>query len=131
MALTHLLGYPRIGARRELKRACESYWSSRISLDELLQAGAAIRRDNWRLQREAGLDLIPCNDFSFYDHVLDLSLMVGAIPARYRPLLEAPGLELHFAMARGCQRDGLDLIAMEMTKWLDTNYPYLVPECTR
>jgi 5-methyltetrahydropteroyltriglutamate--homocysteine methyltransferase len=128
---THNLGYPRIGARRELKRACESYWSSRISLDALLQAGAAMRRDNWQLQREAGLDLIPCNDFSFYDHVLDVSLMVGAIPARYRPLLEASGLELYFAMARGCQRDGLDLIAMEMTKWLDTNYHYLVPEFTR
>ena len=130
---THNLGYPRIGARRELKRACEDYWSSRISQDDLMQAGAAIRRENWRLQLEAGIDLVPCNDFSFYDHVLDLSLMVGAIPARYRPLLEAHGAgpELCFAMARGYQRDGLDLIALEMTKWLDTNYHYLVPEFTK
>ncbi len=132
--LTHNLGYPRIGMHRELKKACESYWSSRIGLEDLLQAGRAIRRNNWRLQQEAGIDLIPCNDFSFYDHVLDLSLMAGAIPARYQPLLEKHGgssLELYFAMARGCQKDGLDLIAMEMTKWFDTNYHYLVPEFTR
>ena len=101
--LTHNLGYPRIGSHRELKRACEDYWSSRISLDGLLKAGRTIRRNNWQLQKEAGIDLIPCNDFSFYDHVLDLSLMVGAIPARYRPLLEkseGSGLDLYFTMAR-------------------------------
>ncbi|MGH8717098.1 MAG: 5-methyltetrahydropteroyltriglutamate--homocysteine S-methyltransferase, partial [Burkholderiales bacterium] len=132
--LTHNLGYPRIGSRRELKKACESYWSSQISLDALLEAGRAIRRNDWRLQQEAGIDLIPCNDFSLYDHVLDLSLMVGAIPTRYRPLLDKPEnskLDLYFAMARGYQKDGLDLIAMEMTKWFDTNYHYLVPEFTK
>jgi len=132
--LTHNLGYPRIGSHRELKKACESYWSSRISLDELLDAGRAIRRNNWQCQHEAGIDLVPCNDFSFYDHVLDLSLMVGAVPARYRPLLDKPdasGMDLYFAMARGYQKDGLDLIAMEMTKWFDTNYHYLVPEFTK
>ncbi|MBI2295616.1 MAG: 5-methyltetrahydropteroyltriglutamate--homocysteine S-methyltransferase [Betaproteobacteria bacterium] len=132
--LTHNLGYPRIGSHRELKRACEDYWSSRISRDELLEAARAIRRNNWQLQRESDIDLIPCNDFPFYDHVLDLSLMVGAIPARYRPLLEksdSSELDLYFAMARGYQKDGLDLIAMEMTKWFDTNYHYLVPEFTK
>jgi len=132
--LTHNLGYPRIGSHRELKRACEDYWSSRISLDELQEAARTIRQNNWQLQKEAGIDLIPCNDFSFYDHVLDLSLMVGAIPARYRPLLEkseGSGLDLYFAMARGYQKDSLDLIAMEMTKWFDTNYHYLVPEFTK
>jgi 5-methyltetrahydropteroyltriglutamate--homocysteine methyltransferase len=132
--LTHNLGYPRIGSHRELKKACESYWSSQISIDELLEAGRAIRRNNWQLQHEAGIDLIPCNDFSFYDHVLDLSLMVGAIPARYQRLLDNSDfsqLELYFAMARGYQRNGLDLVAMEMTKWFDTNYHYLVPEFTK
>src|SRR5712691_5418432 len=129
--LTHNLGYPRIGSHRELKTACEGYWSSRIGLEELLAAGRAIRAQNWQLQRAAGIDLIPCNDFSFYDHVLDLSLMLGAVPERYRPLAERFGessLELYFAMARGYQRDGHDIVAMEMTKWFDTNYHYLVPE---
>ena len=132
--LTRNLGYPRIGSHRELKKACERYWSSQISLDELLDAGRAIRRHNWQRQHEAGIDLIPCNDFSFYDHVLDLSLTLGAIPARYRPLLDmrdSSELDLYFAMARGYQKDGLDLIAMEMTKWFDTNYHYLVPEFTK
>lgn len=132
--LTHNLGYPRIGSHRELKKACERYWSSQISLAELLEAGRAIRQSHWRLQQEAGIDLVPCNDFSFYDHVLDLSLMAGAVPSRYRPLLDMPdasGMDLYFAMARGCQKDGLDLIAMEMTKWFDTNYHYLVPEFTK
>jgi len=132
--LTHNLGYPRIGSHRELKKACERYWSSQISLGELVEAGRAIRESHWRLQQEAGIDLVPCNDFSFYDHVLDLSLMAGAIPARYRPLLDKPDasrMDLYFAMARGCQKDGLDLIAMEMTKWFDTNYHYLVPEFTK
>ncbi len=132
--LTHNLGYPRIGSHRELKKACERYWSSQISLAELLEAGRAIRQSDWRLQQEAGIDLVPCNDFSFYDHVLDLSLMAGAVPSRYRPLLDMPdasGMDLYFAMARGCQKDGLDLVAMEMTKWFDTNYHYLVPEFTK
>jgi 5-methyltetrahydropteroyltriglutamate--homocysteine methyltransferase len=132
--LTHNLGYPRIGSHRELKKACEDYWSSQIGTDELLETGRAIRRNHWQSQREAGIDLIPCNDFSFYDHVLDLSLTVGAIPARYQRLLDTSDcsqLELYFAMARGYQKNGLDLVAMEMTKWFDTNYHYLVPEFTK
>ena len=132
--LTHNLGYPRIGSHRELKKACEGYWSARIGLEELLAAGRTLRAQNWQLQRQAGIDLVPCNDFSFYDHVLDLSLMLGAVPGRYRPLAERFGessLELYFAMARGYQRDGHDIVALEMTKWFDTNYHYLVPELTK
>lgn len=128
--LTHNLGYPRIGSQRELKKACESFWAGHTGLSELLIIGRLLRQEHWQLQRQAGLDLIPCNDFSFYDQVLDFSLMVGAIPPRYQPLLDkkVSELELYFAMARGYQRDGLDLIAMEMTKWFDTNYHNLVPE---
>lgn len=128
--LTHNLGYPRIGSQRELKKACENFWAGRINLSELLIIGRLLRQEHWQLQRQAGLDLIPCNDFSFYDQVLDFSLLVGAIPPRYQPLLDkkVSELELYFAMARGYQRDGFDLIAMEMTKWFDTNYHNLVPE---
>ncbi|SHI60252.1 5-methyltetrahydropteroyltriglutamate--homocysteine S-methyltransferase [Pseudozobellia thermophila] len=127
---TSNLGYPRIGAHRELKRACEKYWSGKISLEDLLQTGKRIRKENWTLQQQKGIDLIPSNDFSFYDHVLDTTLMVGAIPDRYKSVQEAGGhpLDLYFAMARGLQKEGLDVTAMEMTKWFDTNYHYIVPE---
>ena len=80
---TNNLGYPRIGSNRELKKASELYWGGKISIDELIQTGKDIRRTNWQLQAEAGIDLIPSNDFSFYDQVLDLTLAVGAIPERY------------------------------------------------
>jgi 5-methyltetrahydropteroyltriglutamate--homocysteine methyltransferase len=129
--LTHNLGYPRIGSHRELKKACEDYWSGRIGLNDLLQTGKNLRQENWLIQKNAGIDLIPCGDFSFYDHVLDLSLMVGAIPERYLTMRRNPRnteLDLGFAMARGYQKENLDLIAMEMTKWFDTNYHYIVPE---
>ena len=129
--LTHNLGYPRIGAQRQLKKACEAYWADKISLEQLQEAGKVLRKDNWLLQRDAGIDLIPCNDFSLYDHVLDMTLALGAVPERYRPLVHDERhteIDLYFAMARGYQGKGLDLIAMEMTKWFDTNYHYLVPE---
>jgi 5-methyltetrahydropteroyltriglutamate--homocysteine methyltransferase len=132
--LTHNLGYPRIGSHRELKKACEQYWSGQISYEQLLTAGRQLRRQNWLLQQQAGIDLIPSNDFSFYDQVLDMSLTVGAIPQRYHPIMRQPGsteLDLYFAMARGYQQQGLDLTALEMTKWFDTNYHYLVPEFHR
>lgn len=127
---THLLGYPRIGLHRELKRACEQYWAGKISQDELLRTGKMIRESNWQQQIAAGMDWLPCGDFSFYDHVLDMSLMLGVIPERFAPLKEkgVDGLDLYFAMARGYQRDGLDIPALEMTKWFNTNYHYLVPE---
>lgn len=126
---THLLGYPRIGSNRELKKANEQYWQGKISLEELLEVGKTIRQNNWKLQKEAGIDLIPCNDFSFYDQTLDWSLMVGAVPTRYAEIAEKKSLQdLYFAMARGYQKEGLDITAMAMTKWFDTNYHYLVPE---
>ncbi|WP_210150332.1 5-methyltetrahydropteroyltriglutamate--homocysteine S-methyltransferase [Chryseobacterium scophthalmum] len=126
---THLLGYPRIGSNRELKKACEQYWSGKIVLDELLEAGKTITQSNWKLQQKAGIDLIPCNDFSYYDQVLDMTLTVGAIPERYQEIaFKRSEIDLYFAMARGFQKDGSDITAMEMTKWFDTNYHYIVPE---
>lgn len=128
---THILGYPRIGSKRELKKACEQYWSGKILLEELLNTGRNICNQNWNIQKEAGIDLIPCNDFSYYDQVLDMSLVVGAIPTRYHEVVLKKNnseLDLYFAMARGYQKDGLDITAMEMTKWFDTNYHYIVPE---
>lgn len=128
---THILGYPRIGSKRELKKACEQYWSGKILLEELLNTGRTLCNQNWNIQKEAGIDLIPCNDFSYYDQVLDMSLVVGAIPTRYHEVVLRKNnteLDLYFAMARGYQKDGLDITAMEMTKWFDTNYHYIVPE---
>lgn len=126
---THILGYPRIGSNRELKKACEQYWLGKITLDELLDVGKNIRQNNWKLQQEAGIDLIPCNDFSFYDQVLDMTLTLGAIPERYEEIaLKKSETDLYFAMARGFQKEGLDITAMEMTKWFDTNYHFIVPE---
>jgi 5-methyltetrahydropteroyltriglutamate--homocysteine methyltransferase len=127
---THILGYPRIGSKRELKKACEQYWSGKIVLEELLLIGRNICNQNWEIQKNAGIDLIPCNDFSYYDQVLDMSLVVGAIPKRYHEiaLKNNSEQELYFAMARGYQKNGLDITAMEMTKWFDTNYHYIVPE---
>lgn len=129
--LTNNLGYPRIGSNRELKKACEQYWSGKTTIQNLVQVGRNIRQQNWELQKQAGIDLIPSNDFSFYDQVLDLSLTVGAIPKRYHEVILNKGnaeLDLYFAMARGYQKDDLDITAMEMTKWFDTNYHYIVPE---
>jgi 5-methyltetrahydropteroyltriglutamate--homocysteine methyltransferase len=132
--LKNNLGYPRVGAHRELKKASEQYWAGTISRNDLFTTAKAIRRQNWQLQQDAGIDLIPCNDFSLYDLVLDTSLMLGVIPQRYNPVLtqnpQNKEVDLYFAMARGYQKDGLDITAMEMTKWFDTNYHYIVPEFT-
>ncbi|ARS42016.1 5-methyltetrahydropteroyltriglutamate--homocysteine S-methyltransferase [Sphingobacteriaceae bacterium GW460-11-11-14-LB5] len=129
--LTQNLGYPRIGSQRELKKICENYWADKTGYKNVLQVGKNIRHENWNLQKEAGIDVIPSNDFSFYDHVLDHSLTFGAIPKRYNEVILKKGnseLDLYFAMARGYQKEGLDVVAMEMTKWFDTNYHYIVPE---
>ncbi len=130
--ITQILGYPRIGGKRELKKSCEHYWSGKSKLSDLLKIGEEVRQSNWKIQRDAGITLIPSNDFSFYDQVLDMSLTVGAIPKRYTPVLSEiknnTETDLYFAMARGYQKDGLDITAMEMTKWFDTNYHYIVPE---
>lgn len=132
--LKNNLGYPRIGSNRQLKKACENYWSGKITRDELFHAARQLREESLKLQQTAGIDLIPCNDFSFYDHILDMSLMLGVIPKRYSPVLtDVQGnseIDLYFAMARGYQKDGLDIPAMEMTKWFDTNYHFIVPEFT-
>lgn len=128
---THLLGCPRIGSNRELKKACEQYWAGKTSLQQLLETGETISQTNWKIQQEAGIDLIPCNDFSYYDQILDMTLTVGAIPERYQAIASEESyseLDLYFAMARGYQKNGLDITAMEMTKWFDTNYHYIVPE---
>ncbi len=122
------LGFPRIGARRELKHALESYWRGETDAAQLLATAAALRARHWRLQREAGVDVPPSNDFSLYDQVLDTAFLFDAIPERYRALAGRSPLQAYFAMARGLQRDGVDLHALEMTKWFDTNYHYLVPE---
>src|SRR5713226_7011577 len=128
MAIAHNLGFPPIGAGRELKRATEGYWGGKVSREGLLRAGAELRAAHWRLQRDAGLDLVPVNDFSFYDRVLDTCAMVGAVPERYGWSGGTVDLDTSFAMARGSQDKGRDVTAMEMTKWFDTNYHYIVPE---
>lgn len=132
--LTHNPGFPRIGAQRQLKKVCEQYWAGTITRTELFITAKKIREENWLLQKQAGIEMIPCNDFAFYDQVLDASLLFGAIPSRYTPVAtdikDNTEIDLYFAMARGYQQNGLDVTAMEMTKWFDTNYHYIVPEFT-
>jgi 5-methyltetrahydropteroyltriglutamate--homocysteine methyltransferase len=128
MALSNISGFPRIGPARELKFATEGNWKGEVSDEDLLAAGKRIRVDNWRFMQEAGIDLIPSNDFSLYDHVLDAIALVGAVPERYGHGGGPVDLETYFAMARGRQDGGVDVTAMEMTKWFDTNYHYIVPE---
>ncbi|RDS79964.1 5-methyltetrahydropteroyltriglutamate--homocysteine S-methyltransferase [Dyella monticola] len=122
------LGFPRMGTRRELKPALEAYWHDDTKCASLLDTAKQLRRRHWTLQREAGAQVVPCNDFSLYDHVLDTAYMLDAIPERYRALADADPLAGYFALARGAQRDDVDLHALEMTKWFDTNYHYIVPE---
>jgi 5-methyltetrahydropteroyltriglutamate--homocysteine methyltransferase len=123
------LGYPRIGAKRELKRLLENFWSGKIDETELQQQAAKLRETHWKIQQAAGLAHIPSNDFSFYDHVLDTTAMVGAVPDRYGWSGEKVDLATYFAMARGITpAQGAPIPAMEMTKWFDTNYHYIVPE---
>ncbi len=127
-----VLGFPRIGHGRQLKKATEDYWKGRLSEVDLHSAGRAIRETNWRLQKNAGIDHIPSNDFSFYDQTLDMTSLVGALPRRFKAKEGTSDLDTYFAMARGVQeKEGIrrDAVpAMEMTKWFDTNYHYLVPE---
>ncbi|MFC5805865.1 5-methyltetrahydropteroyltriglutamate--homocysteine S-methyltransferase [Streptomyces formicae] len=117
-------GYPRQGPNRELKKAVEGYWKGRLTAGALRETAAELRRSTWRQLAGAGIHEVPTGDFSYYDHVLDTSVMVGAIPARHRAAVEADALDGYFAMARGTQ----DAAPLEMTKWFDTNYHYLVPE---
>ncbi|HWC75740.1 MAG TPA: 5-methyltetrahydropteroyltriglutamate--homocysteine S-methyltransferase [Gemmatimonadales bacterium] len=131
MTIASNLGFPPLGAARELKRATEGYWSGKVALDQLLETGVELRRRHWQLQRDVGIDRIPANDFSFYDRMLDTCALVGAVPPRYGWSGKEVDLDTYFAMARGSQRNGRDVTAMEMTKWFDTNYHYIVPELER
>lgn len=117
-------GYPRQGRNRELKKAVEGYWKGRVSAESLRDTARDLRRTTWRQLAEAGIHEVPTGDFSYYDHVLDTTVMVGAVPARHRAAVSADALDGYFAMARGTQ----DVAPLEMTKWFDTNYHYLVPE---
>ncbi|WJY36186.1 5-methyltetrahydropteroyltriglutamate--homocysteine S-methyltransferase [Streptomyces sp. P9-2B-2] len=117
-------GYPRQGQHRELKKAIEGYWKGRVAADTLLETAKDLRRSNWQQLADAGIHEVPTGDFSYYDHVLDTSVMVGAVPDRHRDAVAADALDGYFAMARGTQ----DVAPLEMTKWFDTNYHYLVPE---
>jgi len=138
------LGTPRIGPRRELKMALESYWSGKSDEKSLLETARSLRAANWARQKALGITIIPSNDFSFYDQVLDTSVMVGAIPEIYRWTDGPVSLATYFAMARGSEAEtaaeacahghhqhGLGMPAQEMTKWFDTNYHYIVPEFTK
>ena len=136
--LTSNLGYPRIGEDRELKFALEGYWSGKRSPEELEAIASAIRQRNWKLQKDAGIDLIPSNDFSLYDHVLDTSCLVGAVPERFDHTGGQVSLDTYFALARGrnspeeicCSTHSAvtGVVAQSLRKWFDTNYHYLVPE---
>ena len=125
------IGYPRIGPKRELKVALENFWKSDISEAELQTVAKDLRSKNWQTQKENGVDLISSNDFSFYDQVLDTICLLGAIPKRYKWDGKEVSLKTYFAMARGSQTSELDVPALEMTKWFDTNYHYLVPELSK
>ncbi|MEE1823394.1 5-methyltetrahydropteroyltriglutamate--homocysteine S-methyltransferase [Streptomyces sp. BE20] len=122
--LATVYGYPRQGGGRELKKAIEGYWKGAVSADALLATAADLRLENWSRLAGAGVQEVPTGDFSLYDHVLDTTVAVGAIPPRHRAAVEADPLDGYFAMARGTQ----DVAPLEMTKWFDTNYHYLVPE---
>lgn len=118
---SYVVGFPRIGEQRELKFALESFWAQKISLDELNAVASELKKRHWLYQKEAGIAFISINDFSLYDNMLDTAFMLGAIPPRFSHL---NGPALYFAMARGEQ----NTLAMEMTKWFNTNYHYIVPE---
>ena len=122
------IGYPRIGPKRELKKVLELFWKGKISENELEKTAKELRKQNWQVQKANGVDLISSNDFSFYDQVLDTICLLGAIPKRYKWDKDKVSLKTYFAMSRGSQDKELDVPALEMTKWFDTNYHYLVPE---
>jgi 5-methyltetrahydropteroyltriglutamate--homocysteine methyltransferase len=129
--LTHTLGFPRMGLARELKTALEAHWAGSLSLDALLAVAADLRLRHWRIQHEAGIDLVPVGDFSLYDHMLDAAARFGVVPPRYGHAGGPVAPDLYFRMARGGHDASGGVTAMEMTKWFDTNYHYIVPEFAR
>ena len=132
MGISSNLGFPRMGVHRELKKALEAYCAGKLDEAGLLEVGKVLKLNHWVLQKQLGVEHIPSNDFSFYDHVLDTMAMVGAVPERYAWHGPQVDLPTYFAMARGAARKlgHADVAAMEMTKWFDTNYHYIVPEFT-
>ncbi|AOB30785.1 5-methyltetrahydropteroyltriglutamate--homocysteine methyltransferase [Bordetella sp. H567] len=131
MTTIHNLGFPRIGAQRELKRAVEAYWAGKSSLAQLEETGRELRARHWKAQADAGVDLLPVGDFAWYDHVLEWTTLLGAVPPRFAQRAGAPvGLDTLFRMGRGRAPSGTPAAACEMTKWFDTNYHYIVPELT-
>lgn len=128
MATAHILGFPRIGSRREMKFAVEKYWKGQISQKELQEEGQRLRKSNFLQQQNKGLDFVTVGDFSWYDHVLDTSVMLGAVPPRFGHDGKDVALDTFFRMARGRAPTGTPQAACEMTKWFDTNYHYIVPE---
>lgn len=129
MALSHSLGFPRIGRDRELKKALEAHWKGELDEAGLRAVGQRLRAEHWQLQKDAGIDLLPVGDFAWYDQVLAHSLAFGVIPERFRAAAGKPTLDTLFAMARGLRSHCCaGAHAQELTKWFDTNYHYLVPE---
>ena len=127
-ALTSVSGFPRIGQNRELKKIIEAYWKGAASLDEVRGTAKELRAKHWKLQTQAGVDLIPSNDFSYYDQMLDTAILLNVIPQRYKRLAFTNPEETLFAMGRGYQGDKGDVTALPMKKWFTTNYHYIVPE---
>ncbi|GAM82935.1 hypothetical protein ANO11243_009210 [Dothideomycetidae sp. 11243] len=126
MVQSAILGFPRMGRLRDLKKANEAYWGGKLSRDDLLAEGKRLRLEHWNIQKKAGIDIIPSNDFAFYDHVLDHIQMFNAAPERYTKHKLAP-IDEYFAMGRGHQKDGVDVPSLEMVKWFDSNYHYVKP----
>ena len=124
MSKNYVIGFPRIGEKRELKKVLEDYWAKKVDFSEVKYVAENLRKRHWTYQKEAKIDFIASNDFSLYDNMLDSSILLGAIPKRFQNLKDE---ELYFAMARGNQ----DCVAMEMTKWFNTNYHYIVPEISK
>lgn len=129
--LNHTLGFPRIGLRRELKKAQESYWAGNSSQEDLLEVGRELRARHWQQQKEAGVDRVPVGDFAWYDHVLTTSLLLGNVPARHQNADGSVDLDTLFRIGRGRAPTGEPAAAAEMTKWFNTNYHYIVPEFSK
>ncbi|MBN7124608.1 5-methyltetrahydropteroyltriglutamate--homocysteine S-methyltransferase [Erwinia billingiae] len=129
--LNHTLGFPRVGLRRELKKAQESYWAGNSTQEDLLAVGRELRARHWQQQKQAGVDRVPVGDFAWYDHVLTTSLMLGNVPARHQNKDGSVDLDTLFRLGRGRAPTGEPAAAAEMTKWFNTNYHYMVPEFTQ
>lgn len=127
MVVASNLGFPRVGAHRELKKSLEAYWKGATPKEALMQTAKELRLRHWTMQKDAGIAHIPSNDFTLYDHMLDMTVLLGCVPKRYGHAGGPVGLDTYFAMARGSAA----VPAMEMTKWFDTNYHYIVPEFTQ